>query len=147
VHRLVCLWYTLSCNAILIVILVHSPYENINENTVYTESVSKWSHLGCSNNTDKWLHLTEGNCQILMDTTVYSAGHGSRVAERSKAWTVFARADAGDRGFEVTEVKWKVSWRRPRPELGCIAKGKKTVYPQLAAFLSISFVLFLTLQE
>jgi hypothetical protein len=25
----------------------------------------------------------------------------------------------------VTEVKPKVSWRRPRPELGCRAKGKK----------------------
>jgi hypothetical protein len=25
----------------------------------------------------------------------------------------------------VTEVKRKVSWRRPRPELGCRAKGKK----------------------
>jgi hypothetical protein len=25
----------------------------------------------------------------------------------------------------VTEVKWKVSWRLPRPELGCRAKGIK----------------------
>jgi hypothetical protein len=25
----------------------------------------------------------------------------------------------------VTEVKLKVSWRRPRPELGCRVKGKK----------------------
>jgi hypothetical protein len=25
----------------------------------------------------------------------------------------------------VTEVKWKVSWRWPRPELGCKAKGKR----------------------
>jgi hypothetical protein len=23
-------------------------------------------------------------------------------------------------------VKWKVSWRQPRPELGCRAKGKKS---------------------
>jgi hypothetical protein len=89
------------------------------------------------------------------------------VAEPSKPWTVFARADAGTVGSNptqgmnvqclgcvfvfmclytgrglatswspvqgvlptvldlVTEVKRKVSWRRPRPELGCRAKGKK----------------------
>jgi hypothetical protein len=91
------------------------------------------------------------------------------VAERSKAWTVFARAEAGTvysnptqgmvvyclccmcvvlclcigRGLAmnwspvqgvlptdldlVTEVKRKVSWRRPGPELGCRAKGKNMV--------------------
>jgi hypothetical protein len=29
----------------------------------------------------------------------------------------------------VNEVKWKVSWRRPRPELGSRAKGKKSFQP------------------
>jgi hypothetical protein len=89
------------------------------------------------------------------------------VAERSKAWTVFARADAGTVGSNptlgtevyylccvyvflclctgrgpatswspvqgvlptvldlVTEVKRKVSWRRPRPELDCKPEEKK----------------------
>jgi hypothetical protein len=96
--------------------------------------------------------------------TMSSAG---QVAERSKALTVFARADAGTvcsnptQGMDVyclccvcvflclctgrglatnsspvqgvlptllvliTEVKRKVSWRRPGPELGCRAKREK----------------------
>jgi hypothetical protein len=98
------------------------------------------------------------------------------LAERSKAWAVFARADAGTVGSNltlgmdvdclccvciflcfctvrgiatgwspvqgvlstvldlVTGVKRKVSWRRPRSELGYRAKGKKTVVKLFISF-------------
>jgi hypothetical protein len=38
----------------------------------------------------------------------------------------------------VTEVKQKVSWRRPRPELGCRAKGKKLWHRSSVLHLSSS---------
>jgi hypothetical protein len=40
----------------------------------------------------------------------------------------------------VTEVKRKVSWRRPRPKLGCRAKGKEIVsYPRRRCSLLFKF--------